>query len=428
MAQKALDQFSIDFVTKGSRQVMRDMQDVIKKMNEMQQVVEGNTSAIDRDTEQQKRNTDAHNKNTQSITKQNSALWTYAKRLVSVYALYKLVQKGVGLAVNFAEKGNAYANMATVSGASAESIQKWGYALRRFGGNEQSAASTLGALQAKLYDYRMGYGKDFNEFMSRGGSVVGTTAEEFLKNLARQMQGWSADKQRNMANTLGLDASTTAFLMQGADAVEKALKSAQALFNPEDIKAAQEAKENLEEFNRELEKLGIVIGKVLLPYLTEALKYIRDFIQFPDKVSKKILGGSYDILEKIGGAFVPETEIEREIFEQKYGKRGYVGYYLGKASANAKQQFRTITGMDFIADNTFAGIVNAGNTLKSLPGIMSSGIASNISNMFSQDNSIVINGAASPERTGSEVIRQISNWSGESIFNEVIDNIGGRQS
>jgi len=117
MAQKALDQFAIEFVTKGSKEVMREMQSIVKKLNEMQQVVEGSASAVDLDTQKQKQNTDAREKNIKTVTKQNSALWTYAKRLVSVYALYKLFQKGIGLAVNFAETGNAYANMSTISGA-----------------------------------------------------------------------------------------------------------------------------------------------------------------------------------------------------------------------------------------------------------------------------------------------------------------------
>ena len=56
MAQKALDQFAIEFVTKGSKEVMRDMQSIVKKLNEMQQVVEGSASAVDLDTQRQKQN------------------------------------------------------------------------------------------------------------------------------------------------------------------------------------------------------------------------------------------------------------------------------------------------------------------------------------------------------------------------------------
>ena len=430
MSQKALDEFSIDFVTKGSKQVMRDMQGIIKKLQEMQQVTEGNTSLLDKDTQKQKQNTEAHEKNTKAITKQNSALWTYAKRLVGVYGIYKLVQKGIGMAINFAEKGNAYANMASISGVSTDNLQKWGYALRRFGGNEQTAAATLGALNQKLFNFHHHGGTDFNDYISRfGGRVTSANnAEELLKMVARDMQGRSDIEKVAMGQSLGLDQATINFLMQGPEYVEKALKAAEALFKPEDIKAAQEAKENLEEFNRELENLGIVIGRTLLPYLTAAMKHIKEFLQDPESKSKKILGEKkYKFFESVGElAYNVSHPFTEENIRKNDEIKENMRRVVKQGISGSIGQIATVSGMKFLSDNTFAAMMNAVSQLKALPGIMSSGMGNSISNLFNQDNSITINGAASPEKTGSEVIRQISNWSGESVFNNVMNNFTGR--
>lgn len=427
MSQKALDEFSIDFVTKGSKQVMRDMQGIITKLQEMQQVTEGNTSLLDKDTQKQKQNTEAHEKNTKAITKQNSALWTYAKRLVGVYGIYKLVQKGIGMAINFAEKGNAYANMASISGVSTGNLQKWGYALRRFGGNEQTAANTLGTLNQKLFAMKQYGEQPFEEYISKfGGRITSANnAEELLKMVARDMQGRSNIEKVAMGQSLGLDQATINFLMQGADVVEKALRSAEALFSPEDIKAAQEAKENLEEFNRELEKLGITISRTLLPGFTEFVKELTEFIKDP------------------GGYIYDRTHPETEVLVAPEKEEGSV---MGRGIRRAKSQIFGL-GDIFESDKNRGAVLydeeeerilnrggkvgyalsKAARFLSSLPSIATmSGMSSSISNLFNQDNSITINGAASPEKTGSEVVRQISNWSGESVFNNVMNNFTGR--
>ena len=70
-----------------------------------------------------------------NLKETNSLLWTYAKRLVGIYAIYKMINKGVGLAINFAEQGTALRNLSTIANTSTKSLQKWGNVLRKFGGS-----------------------------------------------------------------------------------------------------------------------------------------------------------------------------------------------------------------------------------------------------------------------------------------------------
>ena len=78
------------------------------------------------------KNLSATEKQTKAITKQSSALWLLAKRLLGVYSVYALFKKGLNLAVNFAETGTAISNMATVAGVSAKQLQKWGYIFKKY--------------------------------------------------------------------------------------------------------------------------------------------------------------------------------------------------------------------------------------------------------------------------------------------------------
>lgn len=406
MANKPLDEFALEFITKGSKQVITDMQEIINKQKQMQKVIEGTANATDEDTGAKNKNTDANNKNTLSINKQSSALWKYGKRLVSVYALYKLFNKGIGLAVNFAEHGNALANMSTLSGASTGSLQKWGYSLKKFGGSEQSAAGVLGAIQDKLFRYRYKGEDTFSDFMQFGGSVpVGTNAEDFLIDVARQMEGRSDDQKRYLASTLGLDPAMTAFLMQGSKAVMESLNKSEALMSPEDIKAAQDAKEKLEEFNRQLEKTGVVIGRVILPYLTGALKQISQFFKAGDKIKwiqKKA--------EKFGEWLFDHSK--------KDPSKGLLEAYVGNIAKPIDNimELKSKKNQEKAAQiKEFHNAISNGSFLLNPSIIGGSSLNSNLN----QNNSITINGADSPQQTGQEVVRAISNWSGESMFNQV---------
>lgn len=307
MAEKVLDDFAYNFITKGTKAVLEDMEKINQRMRKLQKEAEKYTDSTESDTDAIKENTLANERNTKSIEKRNFALWKYAKGLLGVYGIYKLFQKGISLATNFADTGNALYNMSTLTGASTAGIQKWGYAVRKFGGNEKSISSTLGALQSALYNFRYtGNEGQFKTFMEHGGNVpVGQDAEGFLLDLAKQMERWTPDKQRFMANALGLDPATTALLMQGFDAVKETLGRSEALYSSEDINAARQAKESLEEFNREMEKLGVVIGRTVLPYLTEAVKGLTELIRTDDKKTwfdntlEKLGEWSYDVLDGI---------------------------------------------------------------------------------------------------------------------------------
>lgn len=267
------------------------MADVIKEYA-IKISIEGNKAVIkefkniDKQVEKGTKNLDKQNK---ALNKTNSLLWTYAKRLVGIYAIYKLFAKGISLSMNFAEQGNALKNMSTVANVSTRSLQKWGQALKRFNGDEKSVASTMGDINQKLYRQKFGEEpfKDFVERYYRRGDIgilKSKNAEEFLLNVARKMEQYSdVNDKLGIGRSLGLDEPMIEFLMQGYKEVTKQLKNAGVLYSDEDIDNAVKAKQAMIDFNYQMAELGKILAKDVIPYFTDFVKELTTFLKDPKK-------------------------------------------------------------------------------------------------------------------------------------------------
>lgn len=232
-------------------------------------------------------------KQNKQLKETNSLLWTYAKRLLGIWAIYRLITKGINLGVSFAEQGNSLKNLATVANVSTRTLQKWGQAVKKFGGDEKSVASTMGTINQKLHDRQYGI-EPYLEYVKRYGALpAGNSAEDFLINVAKKMEQYTNPQdKRDIASTLNLDDAMTAFLMQGSKEVARQLKQASILYSEEDIENASKAKEQLILFNREVEKLGVALGRMSLAPLTDLIKELTSFLQDPKKYIKNALKDS----------------------------------------------------------------------------------------------------------------------------------------
>ena len=114
----ALETFVFQFETKGSKMVLTDIQQISEKTRKLESLIQKDTKATDQ-------NTNSMRKNTRALKKHNNELWIYMKRLIGVYAIYKLVRKGIGLGLNFIEQGNNLRNMSTTANVSTNTIQRW---------------------------------------------------------------------------------------------------------------------------------------------------------------------------------------------------------------------------------------------------------------------------------------------------------------
>lgn len=326
------------------------MADVIKEYA-FKISVEGNKAvikefkAIDN---QVKKGTGNLGKQNKELSKTNSLLWTYAKRLVGIYAIYKMINKGIGLAINFAEQGNALRNMSTYANVSAKSLQKWGYVLKRFGGNEKTVASSIGAINKNLYERKYGI-EPYQEYVKRYGALPsGTNAEDFLINIARQMENYKDMQTKlDIADKLDLDEALTNFLLQGSKAVESQLKNAGTLFSEEDLNNATKAKEQLIAFNYELEKLANITGRIVLKPLTDVIKELTEFLKDPKKYIANVFSE--------GTADNPsEYKVAKDVLNPMSMLKWYGDRMIGLTNYSAT------TGLSGVSD-WWTGLMTAGN-------------------------------------------------------------------
>lgn len=277
----ALETFVFQFETKGSKMVLTDIQQISEKTRKLESLIQKDTKATDLNTASMKKNTDA-------LKKHNSELWTYMKRLVGVYAIYKLVRKGIGLGLNFIEQGNNLRNISTTANVSTDTLQRWGYAAAKYGGNEASVAAQMGSLNSKLYAAKnFGDYSAFENLMTKYGITPTTTnAEEFLKDIANKITGLDRQRQLDILNSAGItDDSMQRLLMSGN--LQEQLDKAKIVYTNEDIERAAQAKEKMVQFNKQLERLAVIIGGMTLDPLIDTVKELADFLADPKKYMTK---------------------------------------------------------------------------------------------------------------------------------------------
>lgn len=331
-------------------------------------------------------------KTAQSINKQSAALWTFAKRLLGVYSVYQLFKKGLNLGVTFAETGNNLANMATIANVSTKNLQKWGYALKKYGGDEKTAANVLGNLQQKLTNfYQWGKQDEFATFMEHGGGTPARTPEAFLKQLSQKFKTVSKQQALDLANSIGLDPAMFNLLLN--EDINKVLANAPVLYSDSDIEAARKAKEELIKFNHELEKLGVLLGRKLLPIISYSIKVLTQIID-------EILNMSF--LEKHFG------KAGKRINNVFYELGARIGYAID--SAKESQLWHNATGLK-------SDLLNLTPTLPMLSPA-SAALGNAFNSNFNQANNIVINGAASPEIVGKSVTEAISDFGAEGNYRQ----------
>lgn len=276
----ALETFVLQFETKGSKMVLTDIQQISEKTRKLENLLQKDTKATDQ-------NTTAIKKSTQALKKHNNELWTYTKRLIGVYAIYKLVRKGIGLGLNFIEQGNTLRNMSTTANVSTNTIQRWGYAAAKYGGNEASVAAQMGALNSKLYSAKnFGDYSAFETLMTRYGITPTTTsAEDFLKDIANKITGLDKQRQLDILNAAGItDDAMQRLLMSGN--LQSQLDKATIVYTNEDIQRAEKAKELMVEFNKQLAKLAAVLGGLTLEPLIDTVKELTELLKDPKKYMK----------------------------------------------------------------------------------------------------------------------------------------------
>ena len=203
-----------------------------------------------------------------------------AKRLLGAWVSYEFFKNAIS---NFSEYTTQLSNAAAITGASVNSINALGGALKRFGGNADSAINAIKSINQHLHDAKFGGGA-LLEISKKYGVVIskGATAEQTLLNLAKQMGRYDRQTRIAIASQLGLDEAMVRAFADGGKELEQLINKQKKLniIDPRDEKIAQKFSYALLDLKDIFTALMRDFARVILPSFTKLLNLFTSFVEF----------------------------------------------------------------------------------------------------------------------------------------------------
>ena len=203
-----------------------------------------------------------------------------AKRFLGAWVSYEFFKNAIS---NFSEYTTQLSNAAAITGASVQSINALGGALKRFGGNAESAINAIKSINQHLHDAKFGGGA-LLEISKKYGVVIskGATAEQTLLNLAKQMGRYDRQTRIAIASQLGLDEAMIRAFADGGKELEQLINKQKKLniIDPRDEKIAQKFSYALLDLKDIFTALMRDFARVILPSFTKLLNIFTSFVEF----------------------------------------------------------------------------------------------------------------------------------------------------
>ena len=203
-----------------------------------------------------------------------------AKRLLGAWVSYEFFKNAIS---NVSEYTMQLSNAAAITGASVNSINALGGALKRFGGNADSAINAIKSINQHLHEAKFGGGA-LLEISKKYGVVIskGATAEQTLLNLAKQMGRYDRQTRIAIASQLGLDEAMVRAFADGGQELEQLINKQKKLniIDPRDEKIAQKFSYALLDLKDIFTALMRDFARVILPSFTKLLNLFTSFVEF----------------------------------------------------------------------------------------------------------------------------------------------------
>lgn len=220
----------------------------------------------------------------QNISKFANKMSSTINTALDLIALKFSVSFGKNLIETFANTGAKLHFLSSQVGESVGTLDKWGVAVQKAGGNADSFYSTISNLHNKLVD--MKFSGDMKLASTFGMLGVKTTnadhtlrkTTDILLDLSSVMKGKDTNFQQFVGRQLGIDDATIRVLSQGRDATLKLVNAQKQLYSDKSAAAAEKQREKLIDFERALDKLKIQIAEKLLPAANKFIDWIQKFV------------------------------------------------------------------------------------------------------------------------------------------------------
>lgn len=203
-----------------------------------------------------------------------------AKRLLGAWVSFEFFKSAID---NFTEYTTQLSNASAITGASVQSINALGGALKRFGGNADSAINAIKSINQHLHEAKFGGGA-LMDIAKKYGVVIskGATAEQTLLNLAKQMGRYDRQTRVAIASQLGLDEAMIRAFADGGQELEQLINKQKELniIDPRDEKIAQKFSYALLDLKDIFTALMRDFARVILPSFTKLLNLFTSFVEF----------------------------------------------------------------------------------------------------------------------------------------------------
>ena len=247
--------FGFLFQSKGASETKRSLADINKEMDELKK----RNGQL---TKEELKRYEALKKEAKATDQLKESTGDLAKKVMSCAVAYMGFKKILSEIGNFAKGGEDLYLLSKQAGVSAESLERYGIALKNYGGSMSSASATLAHLQNQLTDLRFGGGGALKDAAIRYGiSVQGAnglaTPEEMLFNIAKRMEGLSETQQLDLGKKLGLDNATITMLQNGVKGLNEELSKASqyTLYNKQDIETSRKYQQSLRDLSNAIPKV-----------------------------------------------------------------------------------------------------------------------------------------------------------------------------
>ena len=203
-----------------------------------------------------------------------------AKRLLGAWVSFEFFKSAIR---GFTEYTMQLSNASAITGESAQSINALGGALKRFGGNTESAINAIKSINQHLHDAKFGGGA-LVEVSKKYGVVInkGATAEQTLLNLSKQMARFDRQTRVAIASQLGLDEAMVRAFENGGNDLEKLINKQRGLniISPKDESIAKGFSYALMDLKDIFTALMRDFARVILPSFTKLLNLFTSFVEF----------------------------------------------------------------------------------------------------------------------------------------------------
>lgn len=210
--------------------------------------------------------------------------------LASAFASYNIFKS---ITTDFVAFNMQLKNSIDFVGVSVEKISALGGALKRFGGDENSAISSIQSLSKHLENAKHGggalidvaqkFGIAFNPFAS---------ADDTLLSIVKQMKNYTATQRVAIAQQLGLDKSLVVAFKDGGAELEKLIKKQKeyGVTTERDLQISKDFNDAFLDLKDIFSALMRDFSRVVLPSFTKLITLFSDFIAFLRNHKTIVLG------------------------------------------------------------------------------------------------------------------------------------------